>query len=102
MRVCVCMWVARKTSLRQLFNFNLYWFLLKFVIILYNNFRGIIKNHMVTVVAVYVGEGVRACASAIHVSTVTDFIQPQFNCSIWSLLVSATIRYSPRFILLEL
>ena len=68
---CVC----AKHILRQLFNITLYWGLLKFVI----NFIGIINSSSLTVVTLSVGGRVRDCASTIHISLVTDFIQQQFS-----------------------
>ena len=54
-KVCACL---RDSSLRQLFNLSLYWFLLKFII----KKSGIINHYIFIVVAVSVGG--RVCAHA--------------------------------------
>ena len=69
MLACLWMWVGKCVRVcdiyifKQLFNFSLYWFLLKFVII----FIGIINNCMSIAVAVSVVEGcVRMCVGNTH------------------------------------
>ena len=69
-KVCACL---RYTSLRQLFNISLHWFVLKFV----KKCIQIINKCVLTVVAVSVGEGCECvCVGDTH-NPVTDFIPQQ-------------------------